>query len=164
MALEIAIGALFSFAGLACLFFSFCLLRSAFRKRKTWKTTTGIVVGYNEYVREAYKPGNSFRPYILVNDSKSSRAGHGDYNYRSQVQFTTQSGKQVVITSNKGSNRLLNRIGDRVTVLYDLNDPDKGVLSSFSNLYMPVFLFAFIAVTFLGLGGHILCTLDFSKM
>lgn len=163
MALEIAIGVLFSLTGLACLFFGFCLFRSAFRKQKTWKSATGIVVGHNEYVREAYRTGHSFRPYILVSDSKSSRAGHGDYLYRSQVQFTTQSGKQVVITSNKGSNRLLNRIGDQVKVLYDINDPEKGVISSFSNLYMPAFIIGFMAVTFLALGVHILCTLDFSK-
>jgi Protein of unknown function (DUF3592) len=163
MIIEIMVGVVFSLGGFGFLGLSLCLFRSAFRKQKTWKSNTGIVVGYGEYIMEGPKTGRSFRPEILVGNSKSVADGHRHYIYRSQVQFTTQSGEQVVITSNKGSNRPLNRIRDRVTVLYDLNDPDKGVINSFSNLYMPAFIIGFMAVTFLALGVHILCTLDFSK-
>ncbi|EEF60468.1 DUF3592 domain-containing protein [Pedosphaera parvula] len=134
------VGVVFSLIGLVCLFFSFCLFRGAFRKRNGWKSAPGIVVGYVESIRD------------------------GQRHYRSQVQFTAKGGNPVVITSNIGSNTHLNRIGDQVKVLYDLNNPAQGVIKSFSTLYMPGIVLAFIAVCFSGVGGHILYSLDSSKM
>lgn len=131
---EIMFGGIFSIAGLGCLGLSICLLKSALRKQKTWKAAAGIVVGHAESIRDGQKY------------------------FRSQVLFTTTSGNQVIMTSSIGSTSRLNRIGDRVPVFYDVNNPDQGVIKSFSSLYMPVIIFAFFAIGFLAVGVHIMAS------
>lgn len=129
---DIMFGGIFSIAGLGCLALSICLFRGAWRKHATWERAEGTVVGHAESIRDRQKY------------------------YRSQVKFVAKSGNPVLLTSSIGSTTRLNRIGDRVKVLYNLDNPDEGVINSFSSLYMPGILFSFFAVGFIAVGVHII--------
>ncbi len=66
--------------------------------------------------------------------------------YRSVVRFTAANGEPIEFESTFGSNPPSHRTGDRVTVLYDPDLPQRARIRSFGSLW-------FLPLIFGGLGG-----------
>ena len=129
--METGVAIIFSLAGLTLIFFGVLCVRNACIKIRTWKTVSGIVVGYKEYDNpQANRSTTSFCP---------------------QVQFSTDDGRLIDFTSSSGSNRRPYRIGAAIKVLHDPNDPTKATIKSISNLFLPAFFLFLFGVAFAGM-------------
>jgi len=129
--METGVAIIFSLAGLILIFLGIWSIRNAYIKIRTWKTVSGIVVGYKEYDnQQASRSSTAFCP---------------------QVQFSTDDGKVIDFTSSSGSGRRPYRIGAAVKVLHDLNDPTKATIKSFTNLLLPAFFLLLFGLAFAGM-------------
>jgi hypothetical protein len=126
---EIVFGIIFSLFGLCATAGGLLIVRSVFRKLRTWETLPGTVVGYQE---------NSFGKR---------------FSYQPQVQFLARDGRMLTFCSPTGSNRKPYGIGASVNVIYPPGDPSQATLKSFTNLgILPTFALGFgVAFTSLGL-------------
>ncbi len=129
--METGVAIIFSLAGLTLIFFGILCIRNACVKIRTWKTVSGIVVGYKEYNnQQANRSTTSFCP---------------------QVQFSTDDGKVIDFTSSSGSNRRPYPIGAAIKVLHNPDDPTKAVIKSISNLFLPAFFLLLFGTAFAGM-------------
>ena len=129
--METGVGIIFSLAGLTLIFLGILSIRNACIKIRTWKTVSGIVVGYKEYDdQQVNRSSTAFCP---------------------QVQFSTDDGKVIDFTSSSGSNRRPYRIGATVKVLYVPDDPAKATIKSITNLFLPAFFLLLFGVAFAGM-------------
>lgn len=81
-----------------------------------------------------------------------STSGEGRISYAPVVQFTTAAGRTIRFTDRLGTNPPSNKVGDKVTVSYDPDDPE-GARIAGSWLFLPM-LIAVIGAAFLA-GGLI---------
>jgi hypothetical protein len=126
--MEYGIGIIFILVGLAALIGSVCLIRSSIFKQRVWRKTIGVVTGYQESRRD------------------------NQVNYRPEVKFTDDSGKQHVFATSTGSQKCLHKVGDSLAVLFNPDAPENATVNSFSDLYAAATIIALLAVGFLGIG------------
>jgi cytochrome c oxidase assembly protein Cox11 len=74
--------------------------------------------------------------------------------YRPRIKFVTLRGEEVEFTWHRKSKHLAYNVGERVTVLYNLDKPSEAVIDSFYELWlMPVVL---IAIGLAGLAAAVI--------
>ena len=137
--MEYGVGIIFVLVGLAALFGSVCLIRSSRFKQRAWRKTTGVVIGHQESRRD------------------------NQNNYRAEVQFVDDSGKQHIFGAASGSQQRLNKVGDSLAVLFNPDDPKYAAVNSFSDLYMAAVIVAFLSAAFLGIGTYVILEQIFMK-
>jgi len=70
----------------------------------------------------------------------------GDPMYYPEFTFTTAAGENVQVRSNVGSNPPAHRVGDKIEILYDPNQPLNAKVNSFSGVWL-------LPTILLGIGG-----------
>ena len=80
---------------------------------------------------------------------------HNRTMYRAQIRFAPRHGPPVVFASNFGSARPQPEIGRTVAILYPPTAPNQAVIRSFSTLYLPGLLLAFLAACLLAISASV---------
>ena len=126
--MEYGIGIIFTLVGLAALIGAVCLIRSSMFRQRTWRKTTGVVIGHQ----------------VSHSDNQPS--------FRAEVQFVDDSGEQHIFAAATGSSTRIHKVGDSLAVLFNPDDPKYAAVNSFLDLYMGAVVVAFMSAVFLGIG------------
>ncbi len=79
-------------------------------------------------------------------------SGSSSTMYYPVVEFVTKDGREIVSTSNTGSNSTGYKTGEEVRVLYDPDNPEKAKIVSFWQLWLGTFIATALGI-FFGLLG-----------
>lgn len=72
--------------------------------------------------------------------------------YRLQIQFKTQTGRTIEFMSPISTRPARYKVGERVEILYDLQNPKQAQVNSFLHLWFATLMFIFFGLFFVGMG------------
>lgn len=87
---------------------------------------------------------------VVKNIGAGSLSAGAEGTYFQNIEFQTEQGKEITITSFMGSSSYKNSKGASVTVLYDSANPEKGVIKDFANLWGFEFILFVISAGIIG--------------
>lgn len=112
-----------------------------------------IFLGIYAFLKRWNQISQSSSTVGVVTHHKKKRDSEGEY-YYPWVKFQIPSGHDFIFESEVGADPPIHRVGQKVVVLYNPNDPQQAVIKNFSTLWTATMILTFggLICIFVGFG------------